>query len=239
MFVLLLWSVLILPQMSPSVDSAFTLSITTQSMPAAVGVPQVTIDGRLRSVLPAVVELNFPLGETKKIDIWGDQFQHYSFSLVRSAAGVQLTQYVDSCQKERATPSMTVNSHSVNVVMAFHTDGANCSSSAATVLPNARIKVRFESSPQDTMLYFKNASSFTSTALPAVLSLGYSTAMRLVQFTVFFKKAGYYDCAKDFQLNFSNGTFELEIDRTATPIAVGDIPDAAAPKVTCDLKKVP
>src|SRR3989442_1238255 len=200
MLALLLWGALSLPQALASVGSAFTVSLTAQSLPAAVGTPRLLVDGKPRSILPAVVELNLAVGETRKVDIWGEASQHYSFSLMRSAAGVQLTQYVDSCQKERARPSIVVDSRSINIVMTFHIDVANCSSSPSTALPNARIKIHFQSKPQDTILYFDNSSASKSTTLPAVLSLGYSNGMRMVPFTVYFKKAGYFDCAKDFKL---------------------------------------
>jgi hypothetical protein len=183
--------------------------------------------------------LDLAVGETRKVDVWGEALQHYSFSLVRSAAGVQLTQYVDTCQKERATPSIVITAHSINIVMAFRTGEANCGVSPATVLPNARIKIRFQSTPPDTILYFQNASAFTSAALPAVLSLGYSSGMRQVPFIVYFKKAGYYDCAKDFKLIPSNGGYQLEVDSKETLVTPGDVPDASAPTVACELKKVP
>jgi hypothetical protein len=236
---LLLWVFFPHPQTAASDSSNFAVSITTQSMPNSLGTPRLVVDGVPSSILPALIEISLPPGETRKVDIWGDELQHYSFSLVRSATGVQLSQYVDSCQKERATPAFTANGHTINVVMTFRIDRANCSSSAATTLPNARIKIRFQSLPQDAILYFQNSSAFTSSALPAVLSLGYSTGMRLAPFTVYFKKTGYYDCAKNFKLVQANGAYQLEVDAKQVSVSPGDVPDASAPVIACELKKVP
>jgi hypothetical protein len=107
------------------------------------------------------------------------------------------------------------------------------------MVPDARIKIRFRSRPNDAILYFKNASAFTSAALPAVLSLGYSSGMRFAPFTVYFKKIGYYDCAKNFKLVQANGAYELEVDAMQVSVTPGDVPDASAPTISCELKKVP
>jgi hypothetical protein len=239
MLSLFLWSALLFSQASPAGDSVFAVSITTEGMPAAVGTPRLVIDGTPSSILPALVEVKIPAGETRKIEVWGAEFQHYSFSLLRSGEGVQLTNYSDTCQKERATPSLSASSHSLKIVMAFHIGLVNCSSSASTALPNARIKIRFQSDPSDAILFFDNTSAFTSSALPAVLSLGYLSGMRLVPFTVYYKKAGYFDCARQFKLVLTNGSYQLEIDSKQIVVAPGDIPDSAAPVVACTLKKAP
>src|SRR6266436_1766212 len=86
-----------------------TLSISTRSMPAAVGQPLLLVDGEERSVLPAVIPVSLSPSQTIKIDIWGDQAQHYSFVLVKSNEDndVRIDHFTDACQAERATPTVS------------------------------------------------------------------------------------------------------------------------------------
>ena len=153
-------------QAALSDSSSFAVSIVTQSMPASVGTPQLFIDSEPRSVLPAFIEVSIGPGQKRKVDIWGEEFQHYSFQLTRSATGVQLEQYVDSCTKERATPAVTTTKTAVKIVLTFRIDQMKCSSNPSTALPDSRIKIRFQSQPQDAILYFKNSSFFVQYSYP-------------------------------------------------------------------------